>query len=76
MAMAGRRTLLTAGAVGVAAGTMGTWFELSHGVFCIPVLTLPPLQLSHQALKRPLFSKLKAAFCIFSALATSLCWSF
>lgn len=48
MAAQGRRTLLTAGAVGVAAGTMGTWFELSHGVFCIPVLTLPPLQLSHQ----------------------------
>ena len=23
-------------------------FEMSHGVFCIPVLTLPPLQLSHQ----------------------------
>ena len=21
---------------------------MSHGVFCIPVLTLPPLQLSHQ----------------------------
>jgi len=44
----GRRKLLTAGAVGVAAGTLGTWFEMSHGVFCIPVLTLPPLQLSHQ----------------------------
>ena len=23
-------------------------FETSHGVFCIPVLTLPPLSLSHQ----------------------------
>jgi len=43
-----RRRLMTAGAVGVAAGTLGTWFEMSHGVFCIPVLTLPPLQLSHQ----------------------------
>mmetsp|Transcript_92487 Transcript_92487/g.193365 ORF Transcript_92487/g.193365 Transcript_92487/m.193365 type:complete len:391 (-) Transcript_92487:40-1212(-) len=34
--------------VGVAAGVMGTWFEMSHGVVCIPVLTLPPLYLSHQ----------------------------
>eukprot|EP00435_Cladocopium_sp_Y103_P034204 s1900_g8.t2 len=46
---ADERKLLTAGAVGVAAGTLGTWFEMSHGVFCIPVLTLPPLQLSHQS---------------------------
>eukprot|EP00913_Durusdinium_trenchii_P024563 g23059.t2 len=47
------RTLTTAGAVGVAAGTLGTWFETSHGIFCIPVLTLPPLTLSHQAQRHP-----------------------
>lgn len=47
-AILARRTLTTAGAVGVAAGTLGTWFETSHGIFCIPVLTLPPLTLSHQ----------------------------
>lgn len=39
---------MVAAGVGVAAGTMGTWFEMSHGVICIPVMTLPPLQLSQQ----------------------------
>lgn len=39
---------MTAAGVGVAAGTIGTWFEMSHGVICIPVLTLPPLGLSQQ----------------------------
>lgn len=43
-----RRTAITAAGVGVAAGTIGTWFEMSHGVICIPVLTLPPLNLSQQ----------------------------
>eukprot|EP00931_Biecheleriopsis_adriatica_P060746 TRINITY_DN36491_c0_g1_i1.p1 TRINITY_DN36491_c0_g1~~TRINITY_DN36491_c0_g1_i1.p1 ORF type:complete len:399 (-),score=72.77 TRINITY_DN36491_c0_g1_i1:72-1268(-) len=44
----GRRLAWTSGCVGVAAGCMGTWFEASHGVFCIPVMTLPPVILSHQ----------------------------
>ncbi|OLP88285.1 hypothetical protein AK812_SmicGene30400 [Symbiodinium microadriaticum] len=47
-AILARRPAVTAGCVGVAAGTLGTWFEMSHGVFCIPVLTLPPMALSHQ----------------------------
>lgn len=32
--------------VGGVAGCMGTWFEMSHGIVCIPVLTLPPFMLS------------------------------
>ncbi|CAK0887476.1 unnamed protein product [Prorocentrum cordatum] len=43
-----KRLALTALGVGAAAGCMGTWFEMSHGVVCIPVLTLPPLALSQQ----------------------------
>lgn len=46
--MGARRIALTATGVGVAAGCLGTWFEMSHGVVCIPVLTLPPLALSQQ----------------------------
>jgi len=46
--LATRRTFMTAGGIGVAAGCMGTWFEMSHGVVCIPVLTLPPLALPQQ----------------------------
>mmetsp|Transcript_108947 Transcript_108947/g.307027 ORF Transcript_108947/g.307027 Transcript_108947/m.307027 type:complete len:331 (-) Transcript_108947:96-1088(-) len=41
----GARTAATAAGIGVAAGCMGTWFEMSHGIVCIPVLTLPPLAL-------------------------------
>mmetsp|Transcript_67648 Transcript_67648/g.175687 ORF Transcript_67648/g.175687 Transcript_67648/m.175687 type:complete len:359 (-) Transcript_67648:95-1171(-) len=43
-----RRTMVRAAGVGLAAGCMGTWFEMSHGVVCIPVMTLPPLQLGQQ----------------------------
>lgn len=43
-----RRAALSATGVGVAAGCMGTYFEMSHGVFCIPVLTLPPMMLTQQ----------------------------
>jgi len=39
--------MFTAGSVGVAAGCMGTWMEMSHAVICVPVVTLPPMQLSH-----------------------------
>lgn len=46
--MTARRFALTATGVGAAAGCMGTWFEMSHGVVCIPVLTVPPLMLSQQ----------------------------
>lgn len=46
--LSARRVALTATGVGAAAGCLGTWFEMSHGVVCIPVLTLPPLQLSQQ----------------------------
>lgn len=46
--MSRKRQILTALGVGAAAGCMGTWFEMSHGVVCIPVLTLPPLALSQQ----------------------------
>jgi len=46
--MSARRMALTAAGVGAAAGCMGTWFEMSHGVVCIPVLTLPPFSLSQQ----------------------------
>merc|ERR1740121_3114947 len=45
--MSKRRMALTAGAVGAAAGCLGTWFEMSHAVVCVPVVTLPPLGLSH-----------------------------
>lgn len=38
---------MTAGCVGAAAGCLGTWFEMSHAVVCVPVVTLPPLGLSH-----------------------------
>lgn len=47
VALSGRRMALTCGAVGAAAGCMGTWFEMSHAVVCVPVVTLPPLSLSH-----------------------------
>lgn len=43
-----RRIARTALGIGLCAGCMGTWMEISHGVVCIPVLTLPPLQLTHQ----------------------------
>eukprot|EP00927_Polykrikos_kofoidii_P043313 TRINITY_DN3736_c1_g1_i1.p1 TRINITY_DN3736_c1_g1~~TRINITY_DN3736_c1_g1_i1.p1 ORF type:complete len:372 (+),score=62.40 TRINITY_DN3736_c1_g1_i1:80-1195(+) len=43
-----RRRVLTSAGIGVAAGCMGTWFEMSHGIFCIPTVSMPPLQLSHQ----------------------------
>uniref|UniRef100_A0A7S1F5Q0 Membrane transporter protein n=1 Tax=Noctiluca scintillans TaxID=2966 RepID=A0A7S1F5Q0_NOCSC len=46
VAMSSRRVALAAG-VGVCGGCVGTWFEMSHGVLCIPVLTMPPLGLSH-----------------------------
>eukprot|EP00443_Scrippsiella_acuminata_P038153 CAMPEP_0115235580 /NCGR_PEP_ID=MMETSP0270-20121206/35392_1 /TAXON_ID=71861 /ORGANISM="Scrippsiella trochoidea, Strain CCMP3099" /LENGTH=358 /DNA_ID=CAMNT_0002650383 /DNA_START=13 /DNA_END=1089 /DNA_ORIENTATION=- len=46
--MSARRVATNAACVGVAAGCMGTWFEMSHGVVCIPVLSLPPLHLSQQ----------------------------
>lgn len=46
--MSARRMALTAAGVGAAAGCMGTWFEMSHGIVCIPVLALPPMQLSQQ----------------------------
>lgn len=42
------KTAVPAFGIGVAAGTIGTWFEMSHGVICIPVLTLPPLGLTQQ----------------------------
>eukprot|EP00933_Yihiella_yeosuensis_P063718 TRINITY_DN66953_c0_g1_i1.p1 TRINITY_DN66953_c0_g1~~TRINITY_DN66953_c0_g1_i1.p1 ORF type:complete len:437 (+),score=98.77 TRINITY_DN66953_c0_g1_i1:76-1386(+) len=44
----GRQAAMAAAGIGVAAGTLGTWFEMSHGVFCIPVLSLPPLALTQQ----------------------------
>eukprot|EP00929_Paragymnodinium_shiwhaense_P043169 TRINITY_DN22237_c0_g1_i1.p1 TRINITY_DN22237_c0_g1~~TRINITY_DN22237_c0_g1_i1.p1 ORF type:complete len:364 (+),score=72.99 TRINITY_DN22237_c0_g1_i1:53-1093(+) len=43
-----RRRIVQATGIGVAAGCMGTWFEMSHGVVCIPVLSLPPLALPQQ----------------------------
>jgi len=43
-----RHAATTATGVGLAAGCLGTWFDVSHGVVCIPVMTLPPLALSHQ----------------------------
>lgn len=43
-----RRIMTTSLGVGLAAGTLGTWMEMSHGVVCIPVVTLPPLALSQQ----------------------------
>lgn len=46
VAMSSRRVALAAG-IGVCGGCVGTWFEMSHGVLCIPVLTMPPLGLSH-----------------------------
>mmetsp|Transcript_54193 Transcript_54193/g.117098 ORF Transcript_54193/g.117098 Transcript_54193/m.117098 type:complete len:353 (-) Transcript_54193:94-1152(-) len=42
-----RRKMVTSAAVGAAAGCMSTWFEMSHGIVCIPVITLPPLALTH-----------------------------
>lgn len=39
---------LTTPGVGAAAGSIGTYFEMSHGVVCIPVMTLPPLALTNQ----------------------------
>lgn len=38
---------MTAGCVGAAAGCLGTWYEMSHAVVCVPVVTLPPLALNH-----------------------------
>lgn len=43
-----RTSPLRVAGIGVAAGCFGTWFEMSHGVLCIPVMNMPPLQLSHQ----------------------------
>lgn len=43
-----RRPVLVAAGIGACAGSMGTYFEMSHGVVCIPVLTLPPLALTNQ----------------------------
>lgn len=40
--------MIRAGGVGVSAGVIGTWLEMSHGVVCIPVVTIPPLALTHQ----------------------------
>lgn len=55
-AMSFRRVAVSAAGVGVAAGCLGTWFEMSHGVVCMPVLTLPPLALSqHVAIGSTLF---------------------
>lgn len=48
VATSARRTALTCAGVGFGAGCMGTWFEMSHGVVCIPVLSLPPLALTQQ----------------------------
>merc|ERR1719458_55509 len=48
MAAVGFRHAATATGVGLAAGCLGTWFDMSHGVICIPVMNLPPLALSHQ----------------------------
>lgn len=48
-AMGARRAAVTAMGTGVAAGVLGTWFEMSHGIVCIPVLSLPPLALSQHA---------------------------
>lgn len=44
-----RQVMMRAAGVGIAAGVMGTWVEMSHGVICMPVLALPPISLSHQA---------------------------
>mmetsp|Transcript_22639 Transcript_22639/g.37192 ORF Transcript_22639/g.37192 Transcript_22639/m.37192 type:complete len:340 (-) Transcript_22639:87-1106(-) len=43
-----RRPAVFCVGVGAAAGSMGTYFEMSHGVVCIPVMTLPPLALTNQ----------------------------
>mmetsp|Transcript_142614 Transcript_142614/g.397373 ORF Transcript_142614/g.397373 Transcript_142614/m.397373 type:complete len:348 (-) Transcript_142614:105-1148(-) len=51
-----RRAAMTATGIGAAAGCLGTWFEMSHGVVCIPVVTLPPLALSqHVAIGSTVF---------------------
>lgn len=42
-----RRSVVTSLGVGAVAGCLGTWLEMSHGVVCMPVLTLPPFMLSH-----------------------------
>lgn len=46
--MGAKRMVVSAMGVGAAAGCVGTWFEMSHGIVCIPVLTLPPFALSAQ----------------------------
>jgi len=47
VAMTFRRTVMYAGGIGACAGVMGTYFEMSHGVVCIPVLALPPMAIPH-----------------------------
>lgn len=43
-----RRMVVTSAGIGVSAGFVGTWFEMSHGMVCIPVMSLPPLGLPQQ----------------------------
>lgn len=47
IAMTFRRTVMYSAGIGACAGVMGTYFEMSHGVVCIPVLALPPMAIPH-----------------------------